>query len=156
MEKELEELSLILRKKLPHSRFPFVKIFGKRYSCDAHPELRMNFGNVKYHIKKTHKLNFETGEPLAKKEIFSSDSSSQKNFVNQNEARFRPEKHSLKDLIEIVDALFKMENKEAAMFIALNRFDEQMGIALYGFLQKKSVEEAGDRLIELVQPMPKD
>ena len=52
-----------------HPKFPFVYFSGKKYFCQEHPNLRMNGGTIKQHIRgPQHRLNYETAEPLSKQD----------------------------------------------------------------------------------------
>jgi len=65
MERELEQQSFLLGKKLQHPTIPFVKIFGKTYYCDKHSDKHPNSGGMRQHIEgPDHELDFETGKPL--------------------------------------------------------------------------------------------
>jgi len=67
MFKEIEERSRLLGKAIQHPTISFVYIFGKQYHCQEHPNLRMNSGTIKQHIRgPDHRLNFDTGESLPK------------------------------------------------------------------------------------------
>ena len=67
MFKEIEERSILQGEAIQHPTISFVYIFGKQYFCQEHPNLRMNYGTIKQHIRGSqHRLNFETGESLPK------------------------------------------------------------------------------------------
>ena len=69
MLKEIEERNSLQGEPIQHPTIPFVYNCGKQYFCQEHPNLRMNFGTIKQHIRgPQHRLNFDTGESLPKQD----------------------------------------------------------------------------------------
>lgn len=144
MFKELEAKSIKEKSSIVHPNISFVKIKRKDYSCDKCGKLDINRGSMRQHIEgRIHKLNWETGESLIKKEDSNSDKHVEHNVSSNENPLLCFEKYQSKEFFEMVKTILEMKDRQAAMLLTKYFTDRMLGIELYDFLLKKGEEESG-------------
>ncbi len=138
MFKEIQQKSLEENKFLSYPIISFVKIKGKDCRCEMHKELRMNPGNLKSHIRKTHKLNFETGNRLEINQEALHDLPEEKISQNPVKLMLDLQDNYFWELLRKVKAISKIKDPKYAMLVVKHSLLGEIKEDFLKILEEKS------------------
>ncbi len=138
MLKEIQQKSLEENKFLSYPIIPFVKIKGMDYRCEMHKKLRMNPGNIKSHIRKTHKLNFETGNRLENNQEALHDLPEEKISQNPVKILLDIQDNYFWELLRKVKAISKIKDLEYAKLVVKHSLLGEIKEDFLKILEEKS------------------
>jgi len=123
---------------LSYPIIPFVKVKGTDCRCEMHKKLRMNPGTIKSHIRKTHRLNFETGNPHEINQESLQDLPEQKVWKHPEILRWEAEDNYFWDLATKVKEISKIKDPEYAIIVVKHSLSGKLREDLLELLNEKS------------------